>query len=302
MPSQPPTYDELLEQYKDLQRTVNVYQSQLAAQPTISTPTIRRINRPQGEAGSRRRGFNLFEAMQMDQIDNGEDEYDRMRHHVRNCCIRVQLNTTDHYKRLDPGKLGQVFTLAQKAFPYLTNERFPHYWATAEMVKGYVAGVRKAFKKQMREELEKADKGQDDGDSNGGANGDGEDDGEDDDSRRHNPPAPTTASKTQRRRFRDPKEFDDIYGDDNVSRKKPRIQAPTTTNGRCFNNNDKLLDDGGSDGISDNSDANKKKPKKRKSAIKYPEASATTSSEPATSTKSPPSAKPKTGKQARKKH
>ena len=39
-----------------------------------------------------------------------------------------------------------------KSFPYLTTERFPHNWAIADMVKGYIAGTRKEHHCQAREE------------------------------------------------------------------------------------------------------------------------------------------------------
>ena len=39
-----------------------------------------------------------------------------------------------------------------KSFPYLTTERFPHNWAIADMVKGYIAGMRKEHHCQAHEE------------------------------------------------------------------------------------------------------------------------------------------------------
>ena len=40
----------------------------------------------------------------------------------------------------------------QKSFPYLTTDRFPHNWAIADMVKGYLAGTRKEHHRQARED------------------------------------------------------------------------------------------------------------------------------------------------------
>lgn len=40
----------------------------------------------------------------------------------------------------------------RKSFPYLSTERFPHNWAIADMVKGYIAGTRKERRRQAREE------------------------------------------------------------------------------------------------------------------------------------------------------
>jgi len=40
----------------------------------------------------------------------------------------------------------------QKSYPYLTTDRFPHNWAIADMVKGYIAGTRKEHHRQARED------------------------------------------------------------------------------------------------------------------------------------------------------
>ena len=40
----------------------------------------------------------------------------------------------------------------RKSFPYLTTDRFPHNWAIADMVKGYLAGTRKQHHRQARED------------------------------------------------------------------------------------------------------------------------------------------------------
>jgi hypothetical protein len=37
-------------------------------------------------------------------------------------------------------------------YPYLTTARFPHNWAIADMVKGYIAGTRKEYNRQARED------------------------------------------------------------------------------------------------------------------------------------------------------
>jgi len=41
--------------------------------------TIRPIIRPKGEAGSHKRGFILYNAMEMSKVENGPVMYDRMR-------------------------------------------------------------------------------------------------------------------------------------------------------------------------------------------------------------------------------
>ena len=39
-----------------------------------------------------------------------------------------------------------------KSFPYLTTDHFPHNWAIADMVKGYLVGTRKEHHHQARED------------------------------------------------------------------------------------------------------------------------------------------------------
>ena len=45
----------------------------------------------------------------------------------------------------------------RRSFPYLTTERFPHNWAIADMVKGYIAGTRKEHHRQAQEDQEGRD-------------------------------------------------------------------------------------------------------------------------------------------------
>ena len=40
----------------------------------------------------------------------------------------------------------------RKSYPYLSTARFPHNWAIADMVKGYIAGTQKEHKRQTRED------------------------------------------------------------------------------------------------------------------------------------------------------
>jgi hypothetical protein len=46
---------------------------------TTSTTTIKPLIRPTGEAGNRKRGFILYDAMEMSKVENGTILYDRMR-------------------------------------------------------------------------------------------------------------------------------------------------------------------------------------------------------------------------------
>lgn len=90
--------------------------------------------------------------------------------------MKVGIDLGAHYRHQDHEKLGQVFHLVhfkspncifysftnfnlqvRRSFPYLTTERFPHNWAIADMVKGYVAGTRKEHHRQAREDREGRD-------------------------------------------------------------------------------------------------------------------------------------------------
>lgn len=51
----------------------------LAEKRKISQTVIKPLIRPRGEAGSRKRGFILYEAMEMSKVENGAVLYDRMR-------------------------------------------------------------------------------------------------------------------------------------------------------------------------------------------------------------------------------
>lgn len=48
-------------------------------QTTGTRTTIKAIIRPKGEAGSHKRGFILYDAMEMGKVENGAVVYDRMR-------------------------------------------------------------------------------------------------------------------------------------------------------------------------------------------------------------------------------
>ena len=54
--------------------------------------TIKPLIRPGGEAGNRKRGFNLYEAMEMNNVENGPVVYDRMR--VSEECFCTLKNVT----------------------------------------------------------------------------------------------------------------------------------------------------------------------------------------------------------------
>ena len=61
------------------------YLAGLAEKRRTSQTTIKPVIRPRGEAGNRKRGFILYDAMEMSKVENGPVMYDRMRV-SGNCC------------------------------------------------------------------------------------------------------------------------------------------------------------------------------------------------------------------------
>lgn len=97
---------------------------------------------------------------------------------MRKYTNKAGLDPELHFRCQDPAKLGQVFHMVcnlivfrhqsslqegevRTKFPYLTRRRFPHDWAISEMVKGYLAGIRKNLRRKEKEdEDEDDDKGE----------------------------------------------------------------------------------------------------------------------------------------------
>ncbi|KAJ7433125.1 hypothetical protein B0H11DRAFT_2122734 [Mycena galericulata] len=98
------------------------------------------IQRPKGEAGDRKKGFCLIEAMGLE--DKPEDFLDIQRAvHIN--VVRAHLDVKQDYRKQDPGKLAAAFKLTRKQFSYLNEKRFPMNWAIAEMVKQFLRNKRR---------------------------------------------------------------------------------------------------------------------------------------------------------------
>lgn len=88
-----PTMEELQEQNKELKRLLRNYKglglpsidlnftyfANIPEKPRATETKTKPIVRPKGEAGSRKRGFILYDAMEMGKVENGPIVYDRMR-------------------------------------------------------------------------------------------------------------------------------------------------------------------------------------------------------------------------------
>ncbi|KAF7329187.1 hypothetical protein MKEN_00179300 [Mycena kentingensis (nom. inval.)] len=113
------------------------------AQPKV----IETLHRPPGEAGSKKRGFKLQDAMG---LAGKRTVYKDIQRGVKHNCNRVNLDASLDFAHQDVHKLAMVYKLGRQDFPYLTQKRFPIDWAQAELVKQYLRNVRKHEVKQGR--------------------------------------------------------------------------------------------------------------------------------------------------------
>nr|GAT49004.1 predicted protein [Mycena chlorophos] len=109
---------------------------------------ITTLYRPSGEAGSLKKGFNLQDAMG---LEDDRDTYKAIQRLVHRNARRVGLDASVDFARQDPGKLAMVYKVARNMpGAYLTQERFPLDWAQADLVKQYMRNVRKHEVKNKR--------------------------------------------------------------------------------------------------------------------------------------------------------
>ncbi|KAF8337256.1 hypothetical protein F5887DRAFT_869099, partial [Amanita rubescens] len=105
-------------------------------------PCMKVLHKPKGEAGDRKNGFNLREAMGLEG-EEGKTEYLAIVKSVRMLTIQACINLKNDFREVDPAKLAMVYEMTTKAQPYMTKKRFPNNWATAEIVKQYMKNHRR---------------------------------------------------------------------------------------------------------------------------------------------------------------
>ncbi|KAF4586750.1 hypothetical protein EYR40_010765 [Pleurotus pulmonarius] len=113
----------------------------------VAPGSITAIQKPKGEAGDTKRGFNLCSAMGLD-----EDRFlytDIMRA-VRRNAARAGIDYRRLYREQDHDILGKIFKAGRQLFPYLTKDRFPHDWAQAEILKQFLKNSRRSGAKRER--------------------------------------------------------------------------------------------------------------------------------------------------------
>lgn len=134
-----------------LQATIASLQTQLQTAPLLpqqgpiqqAPAVITPIQRPPGEAGSARRGYNLRDAMGLNDSTASRREYKQILNSVKLNCIKCKIDPMVLYKDQEPEMLAKIFKAGWRAHPYLTPERFPANWAQAAMIKQYIRNVRK---------------------------------------------------------------------------------------------------------------------------------------------------------------
>ncbi|KAJ7607636.1 hypothetical protein DFH06DRAFT_1004209 [Mycena polygramma] len=116
--------------------------------PEEDAEPVQRIERPKGEAGDGKNGFNLQEKMGL----AGDDEkYQAILVSIHTNVVRANVDITVDFRRQDPAKLATVYKLTRDAHkPFLSRERFPLDWSSAEMTKQFLRNRRKYDVRQGR--------------------------------------------------------------------------------------------------------------------------------------------------------
>ncbi|KAK7026684.1 hypothetical protein VNI00_015557 [Paramarasmius palmivorus] len=157
---------------------------QAAQKSSKSSDEIEVLNKPPGEAGSRR-GYNLREAMG---LADDKAKYDKMVAAIKACAARAGINRRELYKNVESEKMALCFKLMRGKFDYLTRKRFPADWAQAAMLKQTLSNQRKYDKKRSDGNDEEDEDEEDEGEGargesgadsgNGGGDNSNDDDGE----------------------------------------------------------------------------------------------------------------------------
>ncbi|KAJ7761341.1 hypothetical protein B0H16DRAFT_1884344 [Mycena metata] len=110
-----------------------------AANAVVPDP-VERLVRPKGKARDSKNGFNLQEAMG---LEEDREQYDAILRSIHTNVVRANVDITIDFRRQDPAKLAAVYKLTREEFPYLTRARFPLDWAIAEMTMQFLRNRRR---------------------------------------------------------------------------------------------------------------------------------------------------------------
>ncbi|KAJ3816443.1 hypothetical protein F5880DRAFT_1639719 [Lentinula raphanica] len=113
----------------------------LISKPTALKPwaLLKKIQRPHGEAGDAKNGFNLRDAVELS--DDG-DKFNQFLSFTRVNAQRAGVDLKRTFRDQDP----DVISLTAQDDDYFSKERFPGYWPTREALKQYIKNQRKQKK------------------------------------------------------------------------------------------------------------------------------------------------------------
>ncbi|RXW22000.1 hypothetical protein EST38_g3828 [Candolleomyces aberdarensis] len=109
------------------------------------------LTRPSGEAGSRKKGFILIDAMQLNSTRESRQFYNQIQATVRRRIVQANLPPSDKFSSQDPDKIRNIVNLVRHEHRYLCQARFPGGWPVVEMIK---LNLRNARKYKRRKNLE----------------------------------------------------------------------------------------------------------------------------------------------------
>ncbi|KAJ3819163.1 hypothetical protein F5880DRAFT_1616427 [Lentinula raphanica] len=104
---------------------------------------ITQIQRPHGEAGDAKNGFNLRDAVE---LSNDGDKFNQFLAFTRANAQRAGIDLKRTFRDQDPDVISLVCRKTAQDDDYFSKERFPGYWPTREALKQYIKNQRKQKK------------------------------------------------------------------------------------------------------------------------------------------------------------
>ncbi|KAJ2929054.1 hypothetical protein H1R20_g8039, partial [Candolleomyces eurysporus] len=152
---------------KTLRRELQVLRAQQEQSLHHDNNATKVLPCPRGEAGSRKKGFVLIEAMELDSTPQRWQFYNQILATVRRCIIQAQLPLSERFSSQDTDKIRNIIHLVRHEHHYLCQARFPGCWPVVKMIKLNLRNARKYRKrKDLRFDFDDDDEheGSDDGD------------------------------------------------------------------------------------------------------------------------------------------
>ncbi|KAL0957185.1 hypothetical protein HGRIS_003277 [Hohenbuehelia grisea] len=115
-----------------------------------SRERVKVLEKPPGEAGDKKRGFQLQKSMGSGDTEEGNLKYNQFLATNRRNAIRAGIDFERTYNKQKPETLAKLFKLNRMAIPYLTRERFPNDWPQIEALKQFVRNARRGVARKSR--------------------------------------------------------------------------------------------------------------------------------------------------------